>query len=89
MVPPVYSDFETHVRSARIVNRYVTYDGPREIIDVYTSDVNDVGYPSDTGRYIVIDFNDVGWEDGSTTNEGGYTFDSRYTITFKGHRLTM
>ncbi|NLI60109.1 MAG: hypothetical protein GX375_01605 [Clostridiales bacterium] len=82
------SDFETHVRSTRIVNPdYVTYDGPREIIDVYTSDVNDVGYPSDTGRYIVIDFNDVGWEDGGTTNEGGYTFDSRYTITFKGTQI--
>ncbi|HEY8389182.1 MAG TPA: Ig-like domain-containing protein [Parasegetibacter sp.] len=79
------SDFETHVRSTRIVDpNFVAYDGPREIIDVYVSQVNDIGYPSDTGRYIIIDFHDVGWGDGGTTTEGGYTLDSQYTITYKG-----
>ncbi|HHY83725.1 MAG TPA: prolyl oligopeptidase family serine peptidase [Clostridiales bacterium] len=82
------SDFETHVRSTRKVNpSYVFYDGPREIIDIYTSKVNDVGSPSPTGRYIVIDFHDVGWGDGGTTNDGGYTFDSLYTVTFKGTQI--
>jgi hypothetical protein len=58
-------DFETHVVLTRKVNPdTVFYDGPREIIDVYTSDINDVGSPSSTGRYIVIDFGDVGWGDG-------------------------
>jgi len=78
-------DFEAHVRQTRIVDPdYVAYDGPREIIDVYVSQVNDVGSRSDTGRYIVIDFPDVGWGDGGSTNDGGYTFDSQYTITYKG-----
>lgn len=78
-------DFEAHVRQTRIVDPdYVAYDGPREIIGVYVSEVNDVGSPADTGRYIVIDFPDVGWGDGGSTNDEGYTFDSQYTITYKG-----
>jgi len=82
------SDWSAHVRATRIVDpSYVWYDGPREIIDIYTSKVNDVGYPSDTGRYIVIDFPDVGWDDGGYTNDGGYTFDSQYTITFSGTQI--
>lgn len=65
------SDWSAHVRATRIVDpSYVWYDGPREIIDVYVSKVNDVGYPSDTGQYIVIDFPDVGWDDGGYTNDG-------------------
>lgn len=82
------SDWSAHVLATRIVNpSYVWYDGPREIIDIYTSKVNDVGYPSDTGRYIVIDFPDVGWGDGGYTNDDGYTFDSQYTITFSGTHI--
>lgn len=82
------SDFDVHVLATRIVNpSFVAYDGPREVIDVYTSHVNDVGQPSSTGRYIVIDFPDVGWGDGGTTNDGGYTFDLQYTITFNGEKI--
>lgn len=82
------SDWSAHVRATRIVDpNYVWYDGPREIIGIYTSKVNDVGYPSETGRYIVIDFPDVGWGDGGYTNDEGYTFDSQYTITFTGSHI--
>ena len=49
--------------------------------------MNDTGSPSDTGRYIIIDFPDVGWGDGGGTNDGGYTFDSAYTITYKGAEI--
>ena len=79
------SDFEVHVKAVRKVDPdYVWYDGPREVIDVYTSQVNDVGSPSASGRYIVVDFPDVGWNDGGQTNDEGYTFDSYYTVTYKG-----
>lgn len=79
------SDFDVHVVATRKVDpSFVAYDGPREVTGVYTSSVNDSGSPSDTGRYIVIDFADVGWGDGGTTNDGGYTFDSQYTITYNG-----
>src|SRR5690625_3381989 len=79
------SDFDVHVIATRKVDQnYVEYDGPREVIDVYTSEVNDTGHPSATGQYIIIDFPDVGWDDGGATNEGGYTFDSAYTITYQG-----
>lgn len=82
------SDFTVHVRATRKVDpSYVWYDGPREIVDVYTSRVEDPGYPADTGRYIVIDFPDVGWNDGGQTNDEGYTFDSQYTITYHGDRI--
>lgn len=82
------SEWSAHVFATRIVDpSYVWYDGTREIIDVYTSEVNDVGHPSDTGRYIVIDFPDLGWDDGGYTNDGGYTFDSQYTITFTGDHI--
>jgi GH35 family endo-1,4-beta-xylanase/uncharacterized protein YjdB/pimeloyl-ACP methyl ester carboxylesterase len=82
------SDWSAHVYATRIVDpSFVWYDGPREIIDVYASKVNDAGTPSDTGRYIVIDFPDVGWDDGGYTNDGGYTFDSQYTITFGGDQI--
>ncbi len=82
------SDFDVHVTQTRIVEPdYVAYDGPREVIDVYTSQVKDPGSPSDTGRYIVIDFPDVGWGDGGSTSDGGYTFDSQYTITYKGTKI--
>lgn len=82
------SDWSAHVRATRIVDpSYVWYDGPREITGIYTSKVNDVGQPSDTGRYIVIDFPDVGWGDGGYTNDEGYTFDSQYTITFSGSHI--
>jgi Predicted peptidase len=78
-------DFDVHVLQTRIVKpEHVAYDGPRQVIGVYVSEVNDVGSPSDTGRYIVVDFPDVGWGDGGSTNDEGYTFDSQYTITYKG-----
>ncbi|MGP4039586.1 FIMAH domain-containing protein [Gracilibacillus sp. D59] len=84
------SDFDVHVIATRKVDpNYVGYDGPREVIDVYTSDVNDSGYPSDTGRYIIVDFPDVGWGDGGATIEDGYTFDSKYTITYKGEEIAF
>src|SRR5690625_1555093 len=45
------SDFDVHVIATRKVDQnYVEYDGPREVIDVYTSEVNDTGHPSATGR---------------------------------------
>ena len=79
------SDFEAHVVQTRKVDpNHVEYDGAREIIEVYTSEVNDTGSPSDSGRYIVVDFPDVGWGDGGSTNDGGYTFDSAYTLTYTG-----
>ncbi|WP_194842123.1 Ig-like domain-containing protein [Gracilibacillus salitolerans] len=84
------SDFDVHVITTRKVDpNYVGYEGPREVIDVYTSDVNDSGYPSDTGRYIIVDFPDVGWDDGGATIEDGYTFDSEYTITYKGDEMAF
>ncbi|HZG84543.1 Ig-like domain-containing protein [Paenibacillus sp.] len=84
------SDFEVHVVATRKVDpNFVAYDGPREVIDVYTSNVNDSGSPSDTGRYIIIDFPDVGWGDGGSTSDGGYTFDSKYTITYKGAQINF
>lgn len=83
------SDFDVHVKLTRKVNPdFVAYDDERIVTDVYTSEVNDTGSPSDAGRYIVVDFADVGWGDGGTTNEGGYTFDAHYTITFNGGELT-
>lgn len=83
------SDFDVHVKLTRKVNPdFVAYDDAREVTDVYTSEVNDTGSPSDSGRYIIVDFADVGWGDGGTTNEGGYTFDAHYTITFTGGELT-
>lgn len=79
------SDFEVHVVQTRKINPdYVEYDGSREVIDVYTSKVHDIGSPSVSGQYIVIDFPDVGWGDGGATNDNGFTFDSTYTITYKG-----
>src|SRR5690625_4087475 len=79
------SDFEAHVVQTRKVDpNHVEYDGAREIIEVYTSEVNDTGSPSDSGQYIVVDFPDVGWGDGGSTNDGGYTFDSAYTLTYNG-----
>ena len=79
------ADFDVHVVATRKVDpNYVEYDGSREVIDVYTSEVNDTGSPSDSGRYIVVDFPDVGWGDGGATNDGGYTFDFTYTITYNG-----
>ncbi len=82
------ADWSAHVLATRIVDpSYVWYDGTREIIGIYTSDVNDVGQPSETGRYIVIDFPDVGWDDGGYTNDGGYTFNSQYTLTFSGDKI--
>ncbi|SHN23623.1 FIMAH domain-containing protein [Gracilibacillus kekensis] len=84
------SDFDVHVTTTRKVDPdYVGYDGPREVIDVYTSEVNDSGSPSDSGRYIVVDFPDVGWEDGGSTIADGYTFDLEYTITYKGDEITF
>lgn len=81
-------DFDVHVVATRKVDPdYVEYDGSREVIDVYTSEVNDTGSPSDSGRYIVVDFPDVGWGDGGATNDGGYTFDFAYTITYKGEGI--
>ncbi|RIX48681.1 hypothetical protein D3P08_23565 [Paenibacillus nanensis] len=82
------SDFNVHVKATRKVDPgFVAYDGPRVVTDVYTSQVNDSGSPSDTGRYIVVDFADVGWGDGGTTSDGGYTFDLQYTITYNGEKL--
>lgn len=83
------ADFDAHVKLTRKVNpEFVAYDDAREVTDVYVSEVNDTGTPSDVGRYIIIDFADVGWGDGGTTNDGGYTFDAQYTITFNGGELT-
>ncbi|MGO4547258.1 cohesin domain-containing protein [Paenibacillus sp. 2TAB23] len=82
------SDFNVHVKATRKVNAdFVVYDGPRVVTDVYTSQVNDSGTPSDSGRYIIVDFADVGWGDGGTTIDGGYTLDLQYTITHKGNKL--
>ncbi|CAM4221816.1 pimeloyl-ACP methyl ester carboxylesterase [Paenibacillus endophyticus] len=82
------SDFNIHVKATRKVNAdFVVYDGPRVVTDVYTSQVNDSGTPSDTGRYIVVDFADVGWGDGGTTIDGGYTLNLQYTITLNGNKL--
>ncbi|MCT2534677.1 Ig-like domain-containing protein [Aquibacillus koreensis] len=82
------SDFDVQVITTRKVDPSVVgYDGPREVIDVYTSDVNDVGSSTDTGRYIVIDFPDVGWGDGGSTEDGGYTYDATYTITYQGDQI--
>ncbi len=79
------SDFEVHVLATRKVDpNFVAYDGPREVTDVYASNVNDAGSPSDIGPYIVIDFADVGWGDGGSTSDGGFTFDLQYTIEYKG-----
>jgi pimeloyl-ACP methyl ester carboxylesterase len=79
------SDFDVRVYATRKVDpSVVAYDGPREVTDVYVSNVDDPGSPSDTGQYIVIDFADVGWGDGGSTSDGGYTFDLQYTITYKG-----
>lgn len=82
------SDFNVHVKATRKVNaNFVVYDGPRVVTAVYTSQVNDSGTPSDTGRYIIVDFADVGWGDGGTTIDGGYTLDLQYTITLNGNNL--
>lgn len=82
------SDFDVHVKATRKVNAdHVVYDGPRVVTDVYISQVNDTGSPSDTGQYIIIDFADVGWGDGGTTIDNGYTLDTLYTITFTGEEL--
>lgn len=82
------SDFDVHVKATRKVDpSFVAYDDTREIMDVYTSQVNDSENPSDTGRYIVIDFNDNGFGDGGATNDGGYTFDLQYTVTYKGTQI--
>jgi pimeloyl-ACP methyl ester carboxylesterase len=79
------TDFDVHVLATRKVDpNFVAYDGPRAVTDVYASNVNDAGSPSDTGQYIVIDFADVGWGDGGTTSDGGFTFDLQYTITYNG-----
>lgn len=54
-------DFDVHVKATRKVNPdFVAYDDARVVKDVYTSQVSDSENPSDTGRYIVIDFNDNG-----------------------------
>src|SRR5690606_24742324 len=82
------SDFDVHLKATRKVDpSFVAYDDTREIMDVYTSQVNDSENPSDTGRYIVIDFNDNGFGDGGATNDGGYTFDLQYTVTYKGTQI--
>ena len=81
-------DFDVHVRSTRKVDpERVIYDGPREVAGVYTSEVNDWGYPSETGRYIVLDFPHVGWGDGGTTIDAGFTLDALYTVTYNGEPL--
>lgn len=78
-------DFDVHVLSTRKVQPEVTiYDGPREVVGVYTSTVNDWGYPADSGRYIVLDFEHVGWGDGGTTIDSGFTLDALYTVTYNG-----
>lgn len=82
------SDFNVHVKATRKVDAdFVVYDGPRVVTNVYTSQVNDAGAPSDTGRYIIVDFADVGWGDGGTMIDGGYTLDVQYTITYNGDNL--
>ncbi|MFS0722976.1 cohesin domain-containing protein [Paenibacillus sp. 1P07SE] len=82
------SDFSVHVKLTRKVNaNFVVYDGPRVVTDVYVSQVNGTGSPADSGRYIIVDFADVGWGDGGTMIDGGYTLDPQYTITFTGDKL--
>ncbi|MCG6568519.1 Ig-like domain-containing protein [Tessaracoccus sp. ZS01] len=81
-------DFDVHVVSTRKVDpEVVIYDGPREVAGVYTSQVNDWGQPSDSGQYIVLDFPHVGWGDGGTTIDNGYTLDASYTVTYQGEAI--
>lgn len=81
-------DFDVHVKLTRKVNAdHVVYDDKRVVTDVYISQENNTGSPVDTGRYIVVDFADVGWGDGGTAIDGGYTLDAQYTVTFKGDKL--
>lgn len=78
-------DFDVHVVSTRMVDPdVVVYDGPREVTGVYTSEVEDWGFPADSGQYIVLDFQHVGWGDGGTTIDGGFYLEAQYTVTYKG-----
>jgi len=82
-------NFDVHVKLTRKVNAdQVVYDDKRVVTDVYISQENNTGSPVDTGRYIVVDFADVGWGDGGTAIDGGYTLDAQYTVTFKGDKLS-
>ena len=82
------TDFDVHVKATRKVDpSFVAFDDVRPVTDVYTSRIEDSGNPSDIGRYIVIDFNDNGFGDGGATNDGGYTFDLQYTVTYKGTEI--
>lgn len=86
------SMFSVHARTTRKVDSsVVVYDGPRTITKVYTSQVNDIGTPSETGRYIVIEF--LNWGEGGANPDGGamdadgYTLVPDYTITYNGGTL--
>ncbi|HLV55265.1 MAG TPA: hypothetical protein VKY71_06820 [Actinotalea caeni] len=82
-------DFDVHVVSTRMVDPdVVAYDGPREVTDVYLSEVEDWGFPADEGRYIVLDFAHVGWGDGGTTGDSGFYLEAQYTVTYKGDPIT-
>jgi len=83
------SMFSVNARTTRKVDSsYVVYDGPRTITKVYTSQTDDIGAPSDTGRYIIIEF--LNWGEGGANPDGGamdadgYTLDPDYTITYNG-----
>ena len=78
-------DFDVHVVSTRMVDPdVVAYDGPREVTDVYLSEVEDWGFPADEGQYIVLDFAHVGWGDGGTTGDSGFYLEAQYTVTYNG-----
>lgn len=78
-------DFDVHVVSTRKVEPdVVVYDGPREVTDVYLSEVEDWGFPADEGQYIVLDFAHVGWGDGGTTIDAGFYLEAQYTVTYNG-----
>lgn len=86
------SMFSVHaVTTRKVDSSVVVYDGPRTITKVYTSQANDIGSPSDTGRYIVIEF--LNWGEGGANPDGGamdadgYTLDPHYTITYNGGTL--
>ncbi|HEX2947315.1 MAG TPA: prolyl oligopeptidase family serine peptidase [Clostridia bacterium] len=86
------SMFSVNARTTRKVDdSNVVYDGPRTITKLYTSQVNDIGTPAGTGRYIVLEF--LNWGEGGGNPDGGamdangYTLNPNYTITYNGKTI--
>jgi len=84
--------FSVHARNTRRVDpSFVAYEGPRTITAVYTSEVHDYGTPSESGRYIIVEF--LRWGEGGENPDGGamdadgYTLVPDYTITYNGGTL--